>query len=73
MARADTRVLKTPEVSIANVKLVDGGTLVELRAWCKTADYGAVLSDIIARVPPALAAAGLKGPDKTVYYVERKV
>ncbi len=71
-ARADSRILKDPAPSTANLKLIDGGTQVELRAWCKTGDYGALLSDLIAQCPPALAAAGVKGPDKTLYYVERK-
>ena len=66
------KVLKNPPPSVANVKLVDGGTLVELRAWCKTTDYGEVLNDLIAQVPAALAQAKITGPDKTLYYVERK-
>jgi small conductance mechanosensitive channel len=73
IARAETRILKSPEVTVANTKFIEGGTQVELRAWCKTGDYGGVMSDLIARVPPALAAAGIKGPDKTLYYVERKL
>jgi small conductance mechanosensitive channel len=73
VARADSRVLKNPETTVANTKFVDGGTQIELRAWCKTGDYGGVLSDLLARIPPALAAVGVKGPDKTLYYVERKV
>jgi hypothetical protein len=45
---------------------------VELRAWCKTGEYFAVSSDLLARCPKALADAGIKGPDRTVYYEERK-
>ena len=71
-ARRDARVLKEPEVTVANTKLIDGGTQVELRAWCKTADYAALSSDLLAETPKALADASIKGPDKTVYYVERK-
>ncbi len=72
VVQADPRVLKNPAPSVGNVKLVDGGTQVEVRAWCKTPDYGDVLGEMIAKVPAALAAANIKGPDKTVYYVERK-
>ncbi len=72
VARADGRVLKSPEPAVANIKLIDGGTQIELRAWCQTPDFGALMSDMIAKTPAALAGAGLKGPDKTVYYVERK-
>jgi small conductance mechanosensitive channel len=71
-AQAYPRVLKTPPPSAANVKFVDGGTSVELRSWCKTSDYGDVLNDLLQQVPAALAQANIKGPDKTLYYVERK-
>jgi small conductance mechanosensitive channel len=71
-AQAHALVLKTPPPSAANVKLVDGGTSVELRSWCKTSDYGAVLNDLLQQVPAALAQANIKGPDKTLYYVELK-
>jgi len=71
-ANGEPRVLKSPPVTVANVKLLDGGTQVELRAWCKTSDYGDVLNDLLARVPAALAAANIKGIDKTLYYVEKK-
>lgn len=71
-ANKDARVLKSPAAAVANTKLIDGGTTVELRAWCKTSDYAALSSDLLAEAPKALAAAGIKGPDKTVYYVERK-
>jgi small conductance mechanosensitive channel len=72
MANADGRVLKSPAVSVANVKLIDLGTLVELRAWCKTSDFAGVTGDFVAKAPGMLAQAGVKGPDRTVYYVERK-
>lgn len=71
-AKADPRVLKSPEVTVANTKLIDGGTQVELRAWCNTGDFGALSSDLLAKCPKALGDAGIKGPDKTLYYVERK-
>ena len=71
-ARKDSRVLKDPEVTVANTKLIDGGTIVELRAWCQTGDYHAVSSDLLMALPKALGEAGIGGPDKTVYYVERK-
>jgi small conductance mechanosensitive channel len=71
-ANADARVLKSPAATVANTKLIDGGTQVELRAWCKTPDFAALSSDLLAKGPNALGAAGIKGPDKTVYYVERK-
>jgi small conductance mechanosensitive channel len=70
LAKADPRVIDQP--TVANAKLIDGGTLIELRAWCKTADYGGLMNDLVAKGPEALAGAGIKGPDKTVYYVERK-
>ena len=48
-AAADPRVLKTPAPTTANIRLIDiGGTMVELRAWCKTADYPALGSDLLA-------------------------
>lgn len=72
MAAADARALKEPAPAVANAKLIDNGTQVELRVWCKTSDYLALLNDLIGRAPDALAAAGIKGPDKTVYYMERK-
>ena len=72
LAEADPRVLKSPAPATANIKLVDNGTMVELRSWCKTTDFGGVSSDLIAKAPAALTAAGVKGPDRTVYYVERK-
>ncbi len=65
-------VLKTPPPATANTKLIDLGTNVDLRVWCKTSDYGAVLNDLLAQCPAALGKANVKGPDKTVYYVERK-
>ncbi len=69
---AHPKVLKTPPPATANAKLVDGGTQVDLRVWCKTGDYGEVMNDLLAQVPSALAKANIKGPDKTLYYVERK-
>jgi len=71
-AAADPRVLKSPAPAVANTKLIDLGTQVELRSWCKTGDYFALMSDLIAKCPKALADAGIKGPDRTVYYEERK-
>jgi small conductance mechanosensitive channel len=72
VANADPRVLKSPAPATANTKLIDGGTQVDLRAWCKTGDFAGLGSDLLAACPKALGAAGIKGPDKTVYYVERK-
>ena len=72
LAVSDARVVKEPAPAVANARLIIGGTQVELRVWCKTADYAALLEDLIARAPITLAEAGIKGPDKTVYYVERK-
>jgi small conductance mechanosensitive channel len=72
LATADPRVLKEPAPAVGNVKLIDLGTQMELRCWCRTADFGGLGSDLIARAPQALADAGIKGPDRTVYYVERK-
>ena len=72
LATLDSRVLKEPAAAAANVKFIDNGTAVELRAWCKTSDFAALSSDLIAKAPGALAGAGIKGPDRTVYYTERK-
>ena len=72
LAKADPRILKEPAPVAVNAKFIDNGTSVELRAWCKTTDFGGVSSDLIAKAPAALAAAGIKGPDRTVYYTERK-
>jgi small conductance mechanosensitive channel len=71
-AVADPRALKSPPPTAANTKLIDGGTQVELRVWCNTGDYAALSSDLLAKCPKALGDAGVKGPDKTVYYEERK-
>ncbi len=71
-AATEPRVLKTPATEVSNAKLVEGGTLVELRAWCKTTELGPVTSSLIARTQEALAAAGIKGPDKTIAYRELK-
>jgi small conductance mechanosensitive channel len=71
-AAADPRVLKTPAPAVANTKFIDNGTAVELRVWCKTTDFAALSSDFIARAPGVLAAAGIKGPDRTIFYTERK-
>lgn len=72
LANADARVLKDPAATVANTKFIDNGTQIELRAWCKTADYNGLMSDLVAKGPGALGAADIKGPDRTVYYVERK-
>ena len=72
LAKAENRILKEPAASVGNVKLIAGGTMVELRAWCKTADFAALSSDLIAQGPAALGSAGIGGPDTTVYYVEKK-
>ena len=72
LADAEPRVLKTPAPSVANTKLIDNGTQIELRVWCKTTNFAALSSDLVAQAPAALAAAGIKGPDKTVYYMERR-
>lgn len=72
LANADARVLKDPPATVANTKFIDNGSQIELRAWCKTSDYNALLSDLIAKGPGALAAAGIKGPDRTIFYTERK-
>ena len=66
----DPRALQDPAPSVGNVKLIDDGIQVELRVWCRTSDLGDFESDLIARCPAALAAAGIKGPDKTVKYRE---
>src|SRR5678815_69688 len=52
-AMADSRVLKTPPPTTANTKLIDGGTQVELRAWCATGDYANLMSDLLAKCPKA--------------------
>jgi small conductance mechanosensitive channel len=72
LAQADSSVLKDPPCEVVNTKLVDGGTQIELHAWCKTPDYGAMMSRLVSRAPDAFAAAGIKGPDKSVVFVERK-
>jgi len=72
LARSDERALKDPPPTTANVKMIDNGTQVEVRVWCRTGSFGDLSSDLIAKVPAALAAAGIKGPDRTVYYMERK-
>ena len=65
-------VVQDPAPTAVNTKFIDGGSQIELHAWCNTGDYGAVISDLVAQGPRALADAGITGPDKTVYYMERK-
>ena len=72
VANADPRTLKHPAATVSNTKFIDLGTQVELRVWCKTADWAALASDLIARTPKALAEAGVKGPDRTLNYRELK-
>jgi small conductance mechanosensitive channel len=72
LALSDPRILKEPAPAAVNTKFVDLGVQVELRVWSKVGDHGAVISDLISRGPKALAAAGIQGPDRTVYYQERK-
>ncbi len=72
LAKADSRVLIDPAPVAVNAKFIDNGTAIELRAWCKTTDFAALSSDLIERAPGALAKAGIKPPDRTVYYMERK-
>ena len=72
LARSDARVLAEPAVEVVNLKLVDGGTQIELHAWGKTGDYGGIMSSLVAKAPSAFAEAGVKGPDKSVIFVERK-
>lgn len=72
LARSDSRVLTDPAPAVMNTKLIDLGTQVELRVWAKVTELGAVSSDLIAKAPAALAAAGIKAPDRTVYHMERK-
>jgi len=72
VAKANPAVLKDPAPEVVNLKLVEGGTLIELHAWTKTTSYGGTNSQIVAAAPPALAAAGVKGPDKSLVFVERK-
>lgn len=72
LARGDSRILTEPAPAVMNTKLIDLGTQVELRVWAKTTELGGVTSDLIARAPAALAAAGIRPPDRTVYYHERK-
>src|SRR5262249_40122803 len=72
LVESDSRALTKPPPAVANVKLIDGGTQIELRVWCRTAQHGDLMSDLVAHAPGALAKAGIKGPDKAVYFVERK-
>ncbi len=67
-----SRILKDPAPDAVNTKFIDGGTSVEVHGWCKTSDYGGVNSDLVAEIPLALATAGVRGPDKSVVFVERK-
>ena len=72
LTRGDARFLKEPAATVANVKLIDGGTLVELRGWCRTKEYGDLMSDVVGNAPEALAAAGVKAPDKALHFIERR-
>ena len=72
LATADPRALKDPKPLVAVTKFIDNGTQLELRVWCQTSDYFDLLGDMIAKAPGALAEVGVKGPDRTVYYTERK-
>lgn len=72
LARSDARILTEPAPAVMNTKLIDLGTQVELRVWAKTTELGGVTSDLIAKAPAALAAAGIRPPDRTVYYQKRE-
>ena len=72
LAKSDARTLTDPAPEVVNLRLVDGGTLVELHAWVKTSDFASVTSNLVASAPSLLASAGIKPPDKSVVFVERK-
>ena len=72
VAQAETRILKDPAPVVVNVKFIDNGILLELRSWCKTADWGQLGSDLLVRCPAALAEAGIRAPDRTISYREVK-
>lgn len=72
LARSDARILTEPAPAVMNTKLIDLGTQVELRVWAKTTELGGVTSDLIAKAPAALAAAGIRPPNRTVYYQKRE-
>ncbi|MBP2446635.1 mechanosensitive ion channel family protein [Rhizobium leguminosarum] len=50
LAKADSRVLKSPEPSVFIDSLGDGAILVTLRYWAKTGDWWAVSRDMVKRV-----------------------
>lgn len=72
LATADPRVLTTPAPVVVNSKLIELGVQVELRVWANTSDFGAVTSDLVAKVSQLFAEAGIKPPDRPVFYMERK-
>ena len=72
LAKSDARTLLDPAPEVVNLRLIEGGTLVELHAWVKTSDFASVTSNLVESAPGLLGTAGVKGPDKSVVFVERK-
>lgn len=59
IAVADARVLKQPAIDVAAVQLVESGVQLAVRVWTKSADYGAVQSDLLRAIKQRFDAEGV--------------
>lgn len=59
LAVADARVLKQPAIEVAVVQLVESGVQLAVRVWTKSADYGAVQSDLLRAIKQRFDAEGV--------------
>jgi small conductance mechanosensitive channel len=73
VAKADKRVLKTPEPWAKVTALADSSVTITLRAWARLDVYWDTRFDMIKRVKEALDAAGLSIPYPHQVAVEKAV
>src|SRR5690606_26115628 len=59
IVKQDPRVLQVPAPNIALTGLTDTGTNVTAMLWTRTADFGDVQTDVLARVKAAMDGAGI--------------
>lgn len=59
IAAADARVLAQPTSEVAVVQLAESGIQLALRVWAKSAEYGAVQSDLLRTIKQRFDAEGV--------------
>jgi small conductance mechanosensitive channel len=62
LAKADTRILTDPAITIAVAELADSSVNLVFRPWIKTDDYWAVRFDLTENIKNALDEAGISIP-----------